>query len=629
MYNRNMKERFSASFPDKNNKKPSSKWNILEDYDKAQRRLIDDYKIELKNGKRSQDDLSFSYENAQIIESSEEVRARLEQEKIEKTPTRMKKIGRALLDAVGIRLKRSQELRKREAMATALSEYDEEEKKRRLTEEAEERARQKKEREELEKDLVKGMDNHRETKKERIRRQRVQEYIEKKMNSQLTKLEEIEAASNDSESGVSKRSIEYDGSNIDVYDLDGYPFCGIAHAIDFKIIDGVVEDWKIGSRTAERLLRDPSLWTQPKEDAKKEEGYRSNGSNGRGNVISASFFNTETNRTDFIQRTTYGFSHIDSKSVIGIWDQDMATPNYYNDPEGTGVRSERDMDMPEILNKGRQRKGYNEILLHRYTRDGKAPNPDYIIARDGFISEDMKRHAAYFGIPIININSEKYLEKEEQRAREILSGINDDSDYIDVAKAIAQAKVNDEYEQLLASPVVIGKGTNENVKEKEGNSRLNEIRRVKTIEVEKRIDFICESLSEATTKIREATERGKRLTLRDDGRRFFSDEIKRFDITLYDIEGEKTKRSSDFLGEKWTHYFNPYNSIEVDINIKGLTDTIKTQIIDAERENPDYAKRYGSNAEQGDTSYYYDRVIAFARDYIAAIRENQNLKVAA
>ena len=67
----------------------------------------------------------------------------------------------------------------------------------------------------------------------------------------------------------------------------------------------------------------------------------------------------------------------------------------------------------------------------------------------------------------------------------------------------------------------------------------------------------------------------------------------------------------------------------MDINIKGLTDTIKTQIIDAERENPDFAEQYGSNAEQGDTSYYYDRVIPFARDYIAAIRENQSLKTAA
>ena len=622
-----MKERFSASLSDENKNKQSSKWNILEDYDKAQRRLIDDYKAELRNGRRSQDDLSFSYENAQIIETSEEVRARLEQEKIEKTPTRMKKIGRALLDAVGIKPKQSQERRSREAMATALSEFYKEEEQRRLVEEAEERARQEKEREELEKDLVKGMDDHRETKKERIRRQRIQEYIEKKMNSQLTKLEEIEAASNDSESGVSKRSIEYDGSNIDVYDLDGYPFCGIAHAIDYKIIDGVVEGWKIGSRTAERLLKDPSLWTQSKEDAEKEEGYGYNGSNGRGNVISASFFNTETNRTDYIQRTTYGFSHIDSKSVIGIWDQDMATLNYYSDPEGTGV-SERDMDMPEILNKGRQRKGYNEILLHRYTRDGKAPNPDYIIARDGIISEDMKRHAAYFSIPIININSEKYLEKEEQRAREILSGIDDDSDYLDIAKAIAQAKVNNKYEQLLACPVVIGKGINEYIEEKEGNDELNEIYRVKKIEVEKRIDFICKSLSEATTKIREATERGERLIHINDVRRFFGDEIRGFDITLYDIKGEKTK-ISDFVRERWTYYFSLYNSIEVDINIKGLTDTIKTQIIDAERENPDFAEQYGSNAEQGDTSYYYDRVIPFARDYIAAIRENQSLKTAA
>ena len=49
---------------------------------------------------------------------------------------------------------------------------------------------------------------------------------------------------------------------------------------------------------------------------------------------------------------------------------------------------------------------YNELVVNRYDRDGKVLKPDYIISY-GRPSDPHKKHAAFFGVPIVVINNSR------------------------------------------------------------------------------------------------------------------------------------------------------------------------------------------------------------------------------
>ena len=81
---------------------------------------------------------------------------------------------------------------------------------------------------------------------------------------------------------------------------------------------------------------------------------------------------------------------------------------------------------------------YNEVLLRRYSENGVPKRPDYIICENGVISEESLRHAKYYGIPILNINTKAYSDKAKRRGEELLASISESDDYLTLDKKLAQ-----------------------------------------------------------------------------------------------------------------------------------------------------------------------------------------------
>ena len=139
----------------------------------------------------------------------------------------------------------------------------------------------------------------------------------------------------------------------------------------------------------------------------------------------------------------YGFSNLGEESIIGMSSGDLATygvdhvedttPDDNNDDTRTGVAAMRQSfwyNTPDELiaeTRARRRKidddssyhSYNEVVLSRYNGGPKGDKNDRLhpscilcFGKDeGSISEDMKRHASYFGVPICLIDEGRYRDK--------------------------------------------------------------------------------------------------------------------------------------------------------------------------------------------------------------------------
>lgn len=97
------------------------------------------------------------------------------------------------------------------------------------------------------------------------------------------------------------------------------------------------------------------------------------------------------------------YTQYDSTSNIEATRQDF----FYDDPK-TIVEKTRDR-----LNSSHASEGYNEVVLNRYPEgdDTKRIHPNYLaVFSDNIadIQEPVKRHAAYFGVPIMLIDPHKY-----------------------------------------------------------------------------------------------------------------------------------------------------------------------------------------------------------------------------
>jgi len=262
----------------------------------------------------------------------------------------------------------------------------------------------------LEEDLIGGMDKFRASKKEKFRSERTQELSERSFNEHLTKLEDIEATSQTEDNQVSKREIEYNGKKLTVYDFEGFPFSFFQHAIDYKGRGQTEKRFVIGAATAKSLQDNPSLWQEKKSEIPEFGGYQSDS---QSNTLSVSYVNLEINPEDVDPtKLYYGFDHLEPDSVLMIGSSDVMAPNDSGDQKT--FLNESHPYLPEML-EDQNIDDYNEISLRRYKENGDPKMPDYLIVVDGNMSEVILRHAAYFNIPIINIET-KYYKKQESKA---------------------------------------------------------------------------------------------------------------------------------------------------------------------------------------------------------------------
>lgn len=391
----------------------------MKSYEQGYRARVDSLKEDLKT----------SYQNKE---------EEFEVEKIEREPGFFRKIGRTALDLVGIHPYASEKRRNREAMATALREYREEaeeEKTERFNEELakdterglryeinkildEDRKKQEDD-ERLAWQMAEGRKNAEIKRKTELKQERVQEIVEQELNSKLTTIDKLDDAVNAEDPGIAKRSLEYDGEEIPVYDLRGLPFGILSTALDYRGLDEHSGIPTIGKNTMVNLLNNPALWNTPEHEMAKQEGFGEwfGSENARGNTISASYVNSEERNTNDrrvhnggayeITGTTrnlcYGFSRLEGDAIIRITLGDGGNSNGMGHDK-TDLWSPDEVGRMENINHAT----YNEVLLRRYSETGMPRKPDYIIAEDGEITDTFLKHAKFWGIPILNIETKYY-----------------------------------------------------------------------------------------------------------------------------------------------------------------------------------------------------------------------------
>lgn len=244
----------------------------------------------------------------------------------------------------------------------------------------------------------------------RFQSERAQELLERQLNQQLLRAETLAEEVLAENPEVAQRTTEYNEQAITIYDLKGYPFSMLSHAVDYKNYRRHPDS--LGAETARRVIEDPSIWAQTESEARAE--YDRGSAAARGNVISASYTNSGPalhhrvrQNEDKTPLTCYGFSKLPADSIIRASKGDDMTPNFIGRAHTTV--SAYDANIVDDLDQATPSTAYNEILLRRYDlHTGKPLLPDYIIAQDGNINDNMLRAAAYFNIPIVNIETAAY-----------------------------------------------------------------------------------------------------------------------------------------------------------------------------------------------------------------------------
>ena len=205
---------------------------ISENYNKHERSRIDKIKAGFSN-----DMMRYEAERKQVFAK----------------PSLFKQATRLVMDKLGIKTSGSEERRNREAMHVALVEYHEEKllrekewEENKKIEEAQEREREAKkeaqnrieetqrEQKALERDMQDARSDAERKKLDRLKTQRVQEIVEKDLNSRLLKVEDLEAETFFDNPEIQKHKMVFRGSEIPVYDLKGLPFTLLSHTVDYR-----------------------------------------------------------------------------------------------------------------------------------------------------------------------------------------------------------------------------------------------------------------------------------------------------------------------------------------------------------------------------------------------------------
>jgi hypothetical protein len=469
----------------------------------------------------------------------------------------------------------------------------------------------------LEEDMARARDHFDLRRNERIMGQRIQEIVERDLNARLLTVEKLEEEVAAGNPGVQKRFVSFNGANIPVYDLIGIPFCILSTTVDHQSQNSL---GRRGTETYRKVLADPSIWAERRDEAEKSSGFGTKESNARGDTISASFRNSEQSTEGYVPgNLLYGFEYVWGDSIIDAYDCDAATDNMLG-------KNETNLTDPDTMKKLEESLGvncYDEILLRRYTDNGAPRKPDYIIAEDGNITNFALTHAQFFHIPIINIEKSVYEKIIEQKSEEILNSISINNNYGDICQKIAEfssiPKNRDAYRPLTAI------GRSQDCINPKGKTPLEDkCFEVSKIELIKRIEYIEAALKEAISRLNAATNKGEAIPSAS----IFPD-FKKFAILIKDVLNQT--QSTEHGDEKSSPTGLPgeCNRITISFELKDTNTIVNTAIYDGER-----MLEQGSALEDGAIkeddikkadSSYYDALEPLAKRYIQAFRENQKL----
>lgn len=280
-------------------------------------------------------------------------------------------------------------------------------------------------------ELVREMEDYRRRKAESVKGERAQEFAEQSFNATLTPLSELEAAAQARIEGIAETQLEYQDQSIPVFTLTGYPIKFLQHVVDYKLVDGNRPDITIGYQTAQRLVTDPSLWLRPQSQTNSDLPASARD----GNTISCSYIDSSSNLSRGGVKSqrgiTYGFSSLRPTSLLLTHIGDAGTSNQAGNlrPSQTNLTH-----TPQNLAQ-QSTHHYNEVLVKRYDDSGNPTPPDFLITYDHHITDDTKHHAAFFNVPIIDIQTQPYLDQQRQEIARRVKSIGPHSEYHDIFAA--------------------------------------------------------------------------------------------------------------------------------------------------------------------------------------------------
>lgn len=447
--------------------------------------------------------------------------------------------------------------------------------------------------------------------------ERAQELFERELNGRLTTVGQLIDAIKAGESGIRGHSISYDGAWIPVITLEGFPYAMLTHTVDYrgKDVEGNNES---GRKTAQAVVDDPSIWA---EDLNKVQAQSDYGvafkKNTRGNVLSASYTNSEHNmQTSFLKTgrdLTYGFNGVNPDSVIRVVNSDGMTPNMIGEDPTQMHRTGYLRELEETPTHA-----YNEVTLRRYDPNGKPKLPDYIVAKDGQISEAALRHAKYFGIPIVDIKTDIYKKQQKARAREILDSIDLTEPYpslrkkVDKLYGLDSIGVDSGREQRIGLWTRITSGV-----EKNGTKLGEDIAKAEITDTERGLDYIEEQLREQIQKIRDALKNGDSVKTLPESFDMFevsSTDVREFKQKTYDSRlgyGVMASNIDRNLGPEATNHMN------IVFKLKGSPRETNITIYDGK--HPIGGAEY---VQQEADSRYYEKLAPLINEYLDLLAQH-------
>lgn len=528
-------------------------------------------------------------------------------------PSNLQKIGRLVLDAMGIKFKKIENSRNQEAKAEAIRELREESAMRELIDAQERRDRDieleiEQDRQalrdfrQLEREMADGHDMARRRRAQQFHTERQQEFLERDLNDRLLTIDGLEEAV--IEGGeLDKRIIEYDGTQIPIYDLNGLPFCALVHNIEYRLVQGKeTPSTSIGVQTALELRDNPSLWAQQIDEAKGSAGFATRNPEARGNVISTSYINSESNLDSYYHHrpgdVIYGFEYVDAGSVLTTANGDGGTANMVESPDEFlsyyGLRTLEGANSTNI---------YNEILLKRYSETGKPKLPDYIVATDGEVSEKMLKHAKFFGIPIVNVNRKNYVDQQWQRGQQAISEIIELDDFAEMEEKYLEAQSLTSFRDTLKPMNTIGLTTDARLHREifgegeDGTTRFDAMKRLQ----QKRLDFYKKTLQDEIKKMRKAP---------NDGHGWYSDTYVQF------IDRRNGKYVDSYCPEKIHHNAHYLDDGTNEIRIRMPFHSKKYGKVTLEDVICDGARPTNGGPKPGADSNYYDEFEPIVKQYL-------------
>lgn len=471
------------------------------------------------------------------------------------------------------------------------------------------------EEEALARDMATARDVFDYNKRDRFKKQRIQEMVERDLNSHLLTVDNLETEVLSENPEVQKRLVSFEGVDIPIYDLKGLPFSLLSTTIDYRSAN---KPGEIGTETFRKVLEDPSVWTERRDEAEKARGFGTRNGDARGDTISTSYWNSERNIGSHVSgNLIYGFENVQADSIISVSNGDGGTSNMAGSAETTLLSP----DAIKWLEGAGGTSIYNEVLLRRYSENGIPKRPDYIIVENGRITEESLRHAKYFGVPIVNIERSVYAEKAEKRGEELLASIGEDDAYEEMDGKIAELLSMSRYKS--AYRILDGIGRNYDIPRQINPTPLERrCLEVSRMEQLKRLGFVKRALEEATRSIESATERGLPMEQGLPG-------FEHFHISIRDVQ--KQLQRTEYSDEKDSFYSVPgnCNAIDIDFRLKGSSRNVETHVYDGERiykaeEALANGNRTKEDMENADSSFY-DTLEPVVLKYFEAVRKNSEM----